>query len=266
MKLFHLATFGLSAMANLAASAAIPETSSVPNVLAKRGHNLVCTDFPTDSLTEGFNVTRTTYKPKELQILGISLDISLLDLIDVDLDLGVGFYEYTGFFYAPEDGDYTLNIPLVHVGADVGFYFGSSAAGIDCCGILSDNHINYLGILLNLDVSLGSKAVGTRQYLTAGYHPIRIVSKQEQTGLGISAEVTLPGGKTESIVPYIKNLPASFVCNSSTSTSTSASKRDDVTLVKKDPIFDTDGDEIQACEGFDPTGLISISLVSSTST
>ncbi|GME98849.1 unnamed protein product [[Candida] boidinii] len=163
---------------------------------------------------------------------------------------------YTGFFYAPEDGDYTLNIPLVHVGADVGFYFGSTAAGIDCCGLITDNHINYLGILLNLDVSLGSKAVGTRQYLTAGYHPIRIISRQEQTGLGISAEVTLPGGNTESIVPYIKNLPASFVCNSSTSPSTPAFKRDDVTLVKKDPIFDTDGEEIQACEGFNPTGLV----------
>ncbi|GMF68361.1 unnamed protein product [[Candida] boidinii] len=67
------AAFSSIAFSNMVFSATVPPAASgaVSNVLAKRGHNLVCTDFPTDSLTEGFNVTRTTYKPQELQILEV---------------------------------------------------------------------------------------------------------------------------------------------------------------------------------------------------
>ncbi|GMF08139.1 unnamed protein product [[Candida] boidinii] len=118
---------------------------------------------------------------------------------------------YTGYFYAPVDGDYKFQVPLIHVGANVGFYVGSQSADMDCCGAVFGGKGEYDALLVNLDITI-INAITKTQYLKKGYYPVKVVSAKKSSAIDIGLSVEIPGSAADSLDNHIKNYPYGFAC------------------------------------------------------
>lgn len=106
-----------------------------------------CTNISTN-LPKGFSATTRIITPQWVEDNGYSLTPDPFSLFGDTPDSRVAFYQYSGYLYAEQEGEYSLDFTFLSNPANSYFdvYYGDDA-GMDCCGDLSDYSVNWPGVL-----------------------------------------------------------------------------------------------------------------------